>query len=78
MKLINFNFFFNDYSDAIHQYTFYLENPEFTIEIFDKVYDLEEEKTLLRQFAQDVSDGDADHININIITENTIQLTFII
>ena len=78
MKLINFNFFFNDNDDAIHVYTFYLEKPEFTIEDFDKVYNLEEEETLLRQFAQDVSDGDADHININIITENTIQLTFVI
>ena len=78
MKLINFNFFFNDNDDAIHVYTFYLEKPEFTIEDFDKVYNLEEEKTLLRQFAQDVSDGGANHININIITENTIQLTFVI
>ena len=78
MRLINFNFFFNDNDDAIHVYTFYLEKPEFTIEDFDKVYHLEEEKTLLRQFAQDVSDEGADHININIITENTIQLTFVI
>lgn len=78
MKLINFNFFFNDNDDAIHVYTFYLGKPEFTIEDFDKVYNLEEEETLLKQFAQDVSDEGADHININIITENTIQLTFVI
>lgn len=78
MKLIDFNLFFNDNGDAIHQYSFYLEKPEYTIEEFDKVYNLEEEETILREFAQDVTDGDADHININIITENTIQLTFVI
>lgn len=78
MRLINFNLFFNPNNDAIHQYTFYLENPIFTIEDFDKVYNIEEEEDLLKKFALDVSDGDAGHIKISIITENTIQLTFII
>ena len=77
MKLIDFNLFFNPNGDVIHQYSFYLEKPEYTIEEFDKVYNLEEEETILREFAQDVTDGDADHINIYIITENTIQLTFV-
>lgn len=78
MKLLDFNLFFNPNNDAIHQYTFYLENPLFTIEDFDKVYNLEEEEDLLKKFALDVSDGEACYIKISLITENTIQLTFII